>query len=143
MKNSILLIEDHKRGKTYKEYFETLFDYEVNWIDNLDKVISDLDNNYYDVILLDVMSPLAKNSEIRNFQNEQEIDNKTGMITGLVLLKMLQVSTIELPKIIIFTNRSEEKIKEISKNLSINYDGFINKDETPGEINKAIVKLLK
>lgn len=145
MSKKILLVDDQYRGKTYKSTFEVIGGLEVIWERDMDEVMDLLEVRHEEIgiVLLDVMSSLRLDSNIRKFQEEKRIlGNEQGMISGLILLKQLRLITLyDRLKVILFTNRNESAVLKISETIGVKYDGFLSKNENTDSILEYIKKI--
>lgn len=90
MKNQVLIIDDEERTRATVRRLELIHDLPVDVADNPQAGLDMARNQSYKVIIFDIMMPI--DGELESKINPSDLNNKYGLLTGLLLLKNLIVN---------------------------------------------------
>ena len=121
-----------------------LFGWNVTFVSRVENLFRELQNNQYNVIIMDIMAPVPKpNNEHVKFTQEEIKEMDGGISTGIVLAKkLLSLAKYEDTPILFLTERSFSPIiekLELAKNGKCR---FIRKPELPSVVSNALQELL-
>ena len=130
MKKKLLFLDDDRSAQHYMvESLKLFYDYQVDWPEKLDDVVSMVERNNYDIVILDIMMPIPA-----DWTDEEKEQAEAGESSGLVLFKKIRKARPNLP-ILIYSARACDIVDR-------KYD-YIRKPENIQTITDKLNELLK